>query len=121
MHRIMLVEDDETMRSLLQTLLQIEGYDVREMGRDDKLDDLLAVLHQEKPDMILLDVTLRYFDGFDLLKRLRNDPSLKSIRVLMSSGMDFSMRCYQEGADSFLLKPYMPEELISRINQILGD
>ena len=119
MPKIMLCEDDDTMRTLLQTLLQIEGYDVIEMGTNDELSKVLDMLHKEEPAMVLLDVTLRQFSGFDLLASIRKDETLKSTRVLMSSGMDHKTRCIDDGADGFLLKPYMPEELINRIHKLL--
>lgn len=119
MPKIMLCEDDDTMRTLLQTLLQIEGYDVIEMGSDDQLSVVLEFLRREKPALVLLDVSLRQFSGFDLLASMRKDNLLKSTRVLMSSGMDHKERCMQDGADGFLLKPYMPEELINRIRKLL--
>ena len=120
-HRVMLVEDDLTMRSLLQTLLNIEGFEVIEVPKVEHLEAVLGVAQIQKPDLILLDVGLRQFNGFDLLNRIRGDPNINETRVLMTSGMDFQARCSKEGADGFILKPYMPEELICQIREILGD
>jgi DNA-binding response OmpR family regulator len=53
------------------------------------------------------------------LRGIRNDPDFKDIKILMSSGMDFTYQSMEEGADGFLLKPYMPDELIARIQEIL--
>lgn len=116
----MVVEDDEAMLSLLHTLLQIEGFEVVHSPGTSDLNDILDITRHEKPDLILLDVNLYRLDGFDFLHCLRQDADLKNTRVLMSSGMDFSMRCYQEGADGFILKPYMPDELIEKIHQTIN-
>ena len=118
--KVMLVEDDETMLSLLQTLLQFEGYQVTVSGHARTLEDIVERIRQEKPSVILLDVNLRYLNGFDLLRDIRADNELNSIRVLMSSGMDYHVECMEAGADGFLLKPYMPDELIQMIRKQLG-
>ena len=120
MIKIMLCEDDPTMISLLTTLLEYEGYTV--LGYQDCIDfdGLLKVIRREKPDIILLDVHLRQMNGFDLLRMIRKDTELRQPRILMSSGMDMGMESHVEGADGFLLKPYMPEELIKKIQETLG-
>jgi DNA-binding response OmpR family regulator len=120
MTKVMLVEDDETMLSLLRMLLQLENFEVVLAGQDtaqadSSLENILTIIRRELPDLVLLDVNLRQFNGFDLLRRIRQDAELSGLRILMSSGMDFGQRCYQEGADGFILKPYMPEELIKKI------
>jgi len=120
MHKIMLVEDDATMLSLLSTLLQIEGFDVVKV-KQDSLEGILNEMRLEKPSLALIDVYLRAASGFDILRTLRQDPELKNMRVLMSSGMDFREQCLQRGADDFILKPYMPDELIKKMHFSLGD
>lgn len=119
--KILLIEDDNTMLTLLRTLMRYEGYDVALLENDDNLDAIMNTVRREKPTLILLDVYLRQVSGFDLLQRIRQDDELKGTRVIMSSGMDFSIRCLNDGADAFILKPYMPDELIEKIRQIIGD
>lgn len=121
MPKVMLIEDDDTMRALLGTLLQFEGYDVAQQKCDDELHEMLGSVRREEPALVLLDVNLCHFSGFDLLRSIRQDPDLKPVRVLMSSGMDHGLRCFQEGADGFILKPYMPDELMRKIRQTLED
>lgn len=120
MPKIMLVEDDHTMVALLQTLLRIEGFNICQLDHVDNLDSIIESIRREQPDLILLDVHLKRLDGFDLLSGIRQDTELHSLRVLMSSGTDFNDRCAQEGADGFILKPYMPEDLIGKIRRTLG-
>lgn len=119
MDKIFLIEDDETMLALLRTLLRIEGFDAVQLSTSDTAEQIIEAVRAEKPALVLLDVHLRQINGFDLLRMLRADNELKDIRVLMSSGMDFSERCIQQGADGFILKPYMPEDLIRQIHQII--
>ena len=120
MPKIMLIEDDRTMLSLLTILLQMENFDVCSPS-DDRPEDILAAIRQEKPDVVLLDVNLRLGNGIDLLGKMRSEEELKYTRVIMSSGMDLSHECLQAGADGFLLKPYMPDDLIKLIKETPGN
>jgi DNA-binding response OmpR family regulator len=119
MLKVALLEDDRTMLSLLTTLLQIEGYQPLVLGcNSNDFSGMLAILCREQPDLALVDVHLCQLDGFDLLAAIRQDSVLNGMRVLMTSGIDVSTRSLQAGADGFLLKPYMPEELIAQIQHI---
>ena len=115
----MIVEDDEMMLSLLRTLLQLEGFEVVGIQNGDSLEQTVELVRQEKPALVLLDVRMRNFNGFDLLQCIRQDQALESTRVLISSGMDVSDESRRLGADGFVLKPYMPGELILKIQEIL--
>lgn len=120
MSKVMLIEDDKTMLTLLGTLLKMEGFEVACLTNEKSLDDLVSTLRREKPDVALVDVHLQQANGIDLLVRVRQDPDLSSIRILMSSGLDKSTECKQAGADNFILKPYMPDELIQQIRRVLS-
>ena len=113
--KITLVEDDPMMRSVLKTLLEIEGFKVFLMPDRKTLDELLACLKEASPDLVLLDVHLRSLNGIDLLKRIRAEEGFGSLKVIMSSGMDMKDQCLKAGADGFLMKPYMPDELMKAL------
>ena len=117
MPKVMLAEDDATMLSLLRTLLKMEGFDTITLGVEE---DVIEALRSETPDIVLLDVNLTQGNGIDFLRRIRRDDVLKSIVVIMSSGMPLAEECFEAGADSFLLKPYMPDTLISAIKSGLS-
>jgi DNA-binding response OmpR family regulator len=122
MVKVMLVEDDPTMFQLLKTLLSLEGYEVFSAYGDD---NILESMKREKPDLIMMDVHLRVgggkeVNGFELLREIRSDQVYNGQKVIMSSGMDFRIKSNEEGADGFLLKPYMPEELIKMIENLTG-
>ncbi len=106
------------MLSLLSTLLQMEGFLVV-LAKEDTLESVIAVMKHEKPSLVLIDVNLHQFNGFNLLHEIQGDPYLKDTCVVMSSGMDYSTRCLEEGADDFILKPYMPDDLIQMIRNTL--
>lgn len=112
----MLLEDDFTMLSLLQTLLEIEGYEV---FQSVEFDDAASRISEVKPDLIIMDVNLQSANGLDVLQAVRSDEGLANTLVIMSSGMDLQNECMEKGADDFILKPYMPDELVRKIEGLL--
>lgn len=117
MPKIMLAEDDPTMLNLLKTLMRLEGFEVAALDQDENVLD--AVL-RENPDVLLLDVHLPQGNGLDFLRQMRAEPRLKELIVLMASGMSLKTECMQAGANAFLLKPFMPDTLISTIRSLLA-
>lgn len=116
MNKVMLIEDDATMISLLRTLLEIEGFDVIQYNPEE---NILTPIVREKPDVIILDVHLKNVSGLELLRSIRTTAEIRDIRVIMSSGKDMRADCMLEGADDFLLKPFMPDDLIQRIRSAI--
>ncbi len=116
MPKILLADDDFTMVALLKTLLGMEGYQT--VSLLDKKGDILENIRQEKPDILLLDVHLGDRNGMDLVRQMRATSDLKDIRVIMVSGIDKSDECLAAGANDFLLKPYMPDELFSKLRAV---
>jgi CheY-like chemotaxis protein len=122
MSKVMLIEDDATMIGLLETLLGIDGYVVVAFEGGE---DVLQVVRRENPDVVLLDVNLKNFgirdiNGFDLLKEMRVDDDLKDIGVIMSSGMNYLQESKEAGANGFIMKPYMPDDLLNQIKEIVS-
>ncbi len=122
MSKVMLIEDDATMIGLLKTLLRIEGYEVVAFAGGE---DVLQMVQRERPDLILLDVNLKNFgildiNGFDLLKEIRSDGELEHIGVVVSSGMNYRQESTEAGADGFVMKPYMPDELLKLIKTTIS-
>lgn len=119
--KVLLIEDDHTMMTLLTTLLHFEGFEIAAIQNDESLDTMMDDIRQATPDVILLDVHLRRINGLDLLSAIRQDERTRHIGVLMSSGMDVRQRCADLGANAFILKPYMPEDLIQQIRQVIAE
>lgn len=117
MTKVMLIEDDQTMLNLLGTLLDMEGFKVVKV---EKFDSIVDDIRREDPEVILMDVHLEDKDGIEILAVLRNDPQLKKKKVIMSSGMDKRYESAKAGADDFLMKPYMPDELIGIVKKLTG-
>ena len=118
--KVMLIEDDHTMMLLLTTLMRFEGFETAVLKNDDNLDTVMDDIRQEMPDVIFLDVHLGRINGLDLLSAVRQDEKTSRIGVIMSSGMDVSQRCTELGANAFILKPFMPEDLIQKIRQVIA-
>jgi len=116
MAKILLADDDFTMVSLLKTLLGMEGYQVTTLW--DKKGDILDNIRKEKPDILLIDIFLGDRNGLDIVRQIRETPDLASLRIIMASGIDKTEECLAAGADVFLLKPYLPEDLYKKLREL---
>jgi DNA-binding response OmpR family regulator len=116
MVKILLAEDDVTMVSLLKTLLKMEGYEVVSLDSDA---DIVTTALMENPDVLLMDVHLLHQNGLDELKKLRAHKDGEKMRVLMTSGLDFKDQCLARGANAFIQKPFMPDDLLEALQTIL--
>lgn len=116
MAKVLIVDDDRTMVSLLKILLEMDGFDVANISMGTQMIEKVRV---EKPDLVLMDVFLSDADGKEILTEIRNTADLADTRVIMTSGMDLADQCMDAGADAFLLKPYTPEQLMKTIQQNL--
>ena len=114
--RILLAEDDATMVSLLKTLLKMEGFEVIALHADS---DVVEAVKNEKPDVLLLDLHLSHQNGIEILDKLRSEAETKDVRVVMSSGASVKEECLKHGANGFLMKPYMPDDLIALLKQTI--
>jgi DNA-binding response OmpR family regulator len=119
MARVLLVEDDYTMLSLLTTLLKIEGYRIIPL-EDDSENGIVQAICIHLPDIVLMDVNLRRASGLEVIRRVRQNEACQGVHILMSSGMDYSFECLEAGADQFILKPFMPDELIRLIQSAMA-
>lgn len=120
MYRILAIDDDAIIRSLLQQAMTAEGY---EFLTASTVAEGLAAAGRTKPDLILLDVNLPDGDGISTCRRLKADPALRHIPVLILTGeasdVDHRVDGIQAGAEDYVLKPFMPRELVSRVRGIL--
>jgi phosphoserine phosphatase RsbU/P len=113
--QILIVDDDGTSRALLMRMLSSAGYNCRET---DSATAALKLIHEAKPDVLLLDFKMPGMDGTDALKQLRSDPNptVAQLPVIMLTGHGESeVECLQAGADDFVIKPVKVEVLRARI------
>jgi DNA-binding response OmpR family regulator len=119
--KIMVIEDDQTMQKLLQTLLEFEGFRVAVLEKEETLGHTIAAIRQERPEIVLLDYYLRKLNGLELLSAIRKDEEIGSIGVIITSGADVASLCLDAGANSFILKPFMADELVKTIRKVMDE
>jgi DNA-binding response OmpR family regulator len=115
--RVVVVDDDQVFSGLLKTVLEFEGYEVTVVPWPD---DVLPTVRELMPGLILMDVHTGRGDTLGVLRDIRADEALKRVLVVMTSGMDRSPECLAAGADDFILKPFSPSELLSKISGLLS-
>ena len=119
--KVMMVDDDPLMTGLVQKYLARAGYERFVCTNDPR--EAMALLGQEKPDLLLLDVLMPHLPGFDLLAALRSDPLLGNTPVIVltaESTAEAKLRALQLGATDFLSKPVDPSELALRVRNTLA-
>jgi two-component system cell cycle response regulator DivK len=117
--RILVVEDHADNRQILRDLLTSAGYDVVD-AQDGAMG--LAAAAAEKPDLILMDIQLPVIDGYEATRRLKADPSLRHIPVVVITSYALSSdedRARAAGCDAYVAKPYSPRQLLAQIRQYL--
>ena len=117
--RILVVEDDPNVRGLLQTLLEVEGYAV--VTASDGLDGL-GQAAASSPELVLLDLVMPDLGGIRVLERLRDDPVLAQIPVIVVTGHEDALADVRSslGPDNVFLKPFAVAELLARIDAVTG-
>lgn len=114
--KVLLVEDEESIRKFVKINLEREGYIIFEAGSGE---DGIEIARREKPDIVVLDIMLPGIDGFEVCKTLRGEfPSL-GIIMLTAKAEDYDkIMGLQYGTDDYLTKPFNPTELTLRIKSI---
>lgn len=116
----MVVDDSITMRKASGNLLKRLGFEVL-TARDGV--DALSQLHEQKPDIILLDVEMPRMDGFEFASIVRNDAQFRHLPIIMitsRTGQKHRERALEIGVNAYLGKPYQEDELVSQMQKLLG-
>ncbi|MEK7744722.1 MAG: response regulator [Elusimicrobiota bacterium] len=122
MHKILVIEDDPISRKLMSRTLASAGF---ECLLSPTAENGLAAASKEKPDLVLMDVNLPDGDGIELCRKVKSQPSLRHIPILLLTGEAVSIECrtagLEAGADDYMIKTIGTKELLSRIRRILDD
>ena len=122
MTKILLVEDDRSLREIYGVRLLAEGYDIVSAGDGE---EALAMAIKERPDLIVSDVMMPKISGFDMLDILRSTTETRDIRVIMMTALssdDQRARGEQLGADRYLVKSQVGiEDVVRAVHEVLGD
>jgi DNA-binding response OmpR family regulator len=117
--RILIADDDAFIRRPLEWILSQEGFEP-EMASDG--DECMETLRSSPPDLLILDVMMPGLDGFEICRRMKDDPKLRQIPVVLLSarGREHDReRGLALGAAEYMTKPYSPTDLIQRIRGLL--
>src|SRR5579885_1868443 len=114
--KILIIEDEEGIIHLLNLYLKDAGYSVI-IAKDGA--DGLALHSRERPDLVILDIMLPAIDGFEVCRRIRSWSKTPILMLTARSGEDDRINGLELGADDYLVKPFSPRELISRVRAIL--
>lgn len=114
MFKVMLIDDDESMRVLIEQIARRGGYEFCCAGNGE---EGVAMLRAERPDFLILDVMLPDINGFEICEIIRGEGRKVPIMFLTAKGdiVDKTIG-FKAGADDYLVKPFQPEELLLRLN-----
>ena len=117
MKKILLIDDDPDVITVLQLLLKKRGYEIGTATREDEAYKQVELF---KPDLIVLDVLLSGVDGRTICKKLKNTQASKHIPIIMFSAHPGAQKNMEDfGADDFLPKPFESNKLLERIETLL--
>jgi two-component system, cell cycle response regulator DivK len=119
--RILVVEDQEDNRRIIRDLLTSAGYELME-AVDGEAGVRLA--DTERPDLILMDIQLPVLDGHEATRRIKQNPELRAIPIIVVTSYALSgddAKAMAAGADGYVAKPFSPRELLATIRKLLGD
>jgi DNA-binding response OmpR family regulator len=118
--KVLIADDEPNIVTALEFLLQRNGYEVT-IARNG--DEALLLIEQHQPDLVLLDVMMPLKSGYEVCQRMRERTDWRHIKIIMltAKGRDVEMsKGLSIGADLYITKPFSTQELMARINGLLG-
>ena len=117
--RILVADDEEPVVRIVATNLELEGYEV--IPAYDGAEAWRKI-KEEKPDLVILDIMMPEMDGWEVLEKIRSDPELRDTPVIMLTALAQAhdiAKSWEVGADSHLVKPFDPLELVTMVRRLL--
>ena len=119
--RILVVEDQEDNRQIIRDLLSATDYEIMEAETGEAALEAVA---KQRPDLILMDIQLPGIDGYETTRRIKADPTLRSITIIAVTSYALSgeeQKARAAGCDEYVPKPYSPRQLLAKIRQYLPE
>jgi DNA-binding response OmpR family regulator len=114
--KILVVDDSKLVTDIVKLRLEMYGYEVRLAHSGE---DALASIAEEAPDLLVLDVQMPGIDGYEVCRRLRDNPSLDDLRIIMLTSSDDKHAAFEAGVDDYLNKDIDLLNLPNRVKMVL--
>ncbi len=113
--RVLVVDDEPGILRIVHTILSMAGYEVL---AETSGEEAIKLVRSKSPDLVLLDLILRPLSGSQVLEKIR---AFSRVPVVLFSAHSFSVeQALKLGANGFIAKPFRPDELVSKINEVLN-
>ena len=115
MPQILVVDDDRNLRKIIQTNLELAGFEVIAVP---SAADALHTLETLQPDLVVLDVMMPAMDGYELARRIRAQPAITHVPIIMLTAkgeIEDKLAGFEAGVDDYIPKPFGPQELLARV------
>jgi len=120
MQHILVVDDDWLNHELMESILTLYGFGVIQAHNGEQA---LEIAKRDLPDLIMLDVRMPGMDGLEICKRLRAEPTTKSIPIIMLTGQERNnqekSQALSMGANAFISRMLMPDEIVAQIRALI--
>jgi DNA-binding response OmpR family regulator len=114
---ILVIDDDQFANSLIHFVLSKEGYEVE---TTDSPRGALQMIQKREPDLLMVDVMMPYFNGFELAKKLREEGyDIPFIFITAQDGIEMKLEGFGLGADDYVCKPFNHQELVARVQAVM--
>jgi len=113
---ILVVDDDPSIIELVQTSLEEEDWNMCSALNGD---EALKTIHENLPDLVILDIMMPGIDGTEVCRHINSTSSVPVVMLTAQADLDTKVRCLEMGADDYITKPFQPEELIARVKAVL--
>ena len=117
--RILIVEDQEDNRRILRDLLTSVGFEIVEALTGE---EGVRLAEDSRPDLILMDIQLPGLDGYDATRRIKSNPALRAIPVIVVTSYALSgddLKAFAAGCDAYVAKPFSPRALLAKIREFV--
>ena len=117
--KILVIEDNEDNRRIVRDLLTSAGYEVIEAVTGG---EGVTAAETQDPELILMDIQLPDFDGYEATRRIKANPTLSPIPIIAVTSYALSgddVKAFEAGCDAYVTKPYSPRELLAKIREFL--